>query len=173
MGAPASPTDQSGVKPNLAPPTFGASTHPSISTFEGALYESAVFHGRSTDSDDDDSVDVAEQQQQQQPPPENNVTSGEESEEEDAPSTSSEPLNFGEVPEQQERPLYTGAPISIEDSVLSIFSFVQSENLSAAGVAKLLKLIEIHCPKPNKCVPTVYKLFKQFEHVKTQLQSYF
>ena len=69
--------------------------------------------------------------------------------------------------------LYPGAPLTVHESLVSIFALAQSEKLSGSCLVRVMKLIELHCPKPNNCTFSLFKLFHQFEHVNTPLESYF
>lgn len=60
-------------------------------------------------------------------------------------------------------PLYNGAPIDQWESLASILTFVQSEHISGAGLGRLLSLIDLHLPKPNKFLKTSTRLFKVLE----------
>ncbi|KAE8738853.1 hypothetical protein FOCC_FOCC015657 [Frankliniella occidentalis] len=130
-----------------------------VRTFDDALFVTSQFPVVDDSDDQEDFLST--------------VSSVEDLEADSDTETTGHDVDGGIIPPQQEDPLYLGAPITVEESVLSIFSFIQSENLSGAGAAKLLKLVELHCPKPNHCVSSLYNLFHQFEHVKTPLQSYF
>lgn len=88
-------------------------------------------------------------------------------------SDSSELLDCGIQPEPYDQKLYKDAPITVEESMISILTFLQSEGLTGAGLSKLVSLIELHCLKPNKCFSSTYTLFKQFESVKSPLMSHF
>ena len=59
-------------------------------------------------------------------------------------------------------PLYPGAPISCKESWISIYEFAVSHRLPDSATQDLLKLISDHCPLPNHCPQTVYKLKKTF-----------
>ncbi len=60
-----------------------------------------------------------------------------------------------------EIPLYPGATISCRESWSSIYKFSVTNRLSDSATQNLLKLISSHCPTPNLCPQTVYKLKKQ------------
>ena len=59
-------------------------------------------------------------------------------------------------------PLYPGAPISCKESWTSIHEFQVANRLTDSAIQQLLKLINNHCPSPNSCPQTVYKLKKLF-----------
>lgn len=59
-------------------------------------------------------------------------------------------------------PLYTGAPLSNEASWLSIYHYAVSNQLTDRATRQLLDLVRIHCPSPNSCPPSLYKLKKQY-----------
>ena len=58
-------------------------------------------------------------------------------------------------------PLYPGASISFRESVSSIYDFSVSNKLTESATQQLLNLISNHCPSPNLCPQTVYKLKKE------------
>ncbi|XP_034255450.1 uncharacterized protein LOC117653711 isoform X2 [Thrips palmi] len=62
-------------------------------------------------------------------------------------------------------PLYKGAPITQWESLTSILAFVSSEHLSGAGLERLLSLIDLHLPQPNKFCKTKAQLFKVLQGV--------
>ncbi|KAE8742233.1 hypothetical protein FOCC_FOCC012248 [Frankliniella occidentalis] len=63
-----------------------------------------------------------------------------------------------------EEALYQGAPITVTESLYSILSYAQSENLSGAGLDRLLKLINLHLPQPNKAVSTTHMFYNNLEN---------
>ena len=71
-------------------------------------------------------------------------------------------------------PLYPGASISCKESWTSIYKFSVSNKLTDSATQQLLNLIRSHCPEPNSCPQTVYKLKKQVgptEGINTQYCS--
>ena len=64
-----------------------------------------------------------------------------------------------------EMPLYAGAPISCKESCAAINKFAVTNQLTESATQQLLHLISSHCPTPNSCPPTVYKLKKQIEQI--------
>ena len=54
--------------------------------------------------------------------------------------------------------MFPGAPISAKESWRSIYEFLISNHLTDVATQQLLDLIRSHCPIPNACLPTVYKL---------------
>lgn len=60
---------------------------------------------------------------------------------------------------------YEGARITIRDSMLSILTFVQTEHLGVTALGRLLSLIELHCPKVNRCT---YNLFEHLENMDSE-----
>lgn len=69
----------------------------------------------------------------------------------------------GSIPRDTSAPLYSGSSITIMESLASILSFVQCEHLSGAGLGRLLSLISLHLPKPNKFFETNHNLLKLLE----------
>lgn len=69
----------------------------------------------------------------------------------------------GSIPRDTSAPLYSGSSITIMESLASILSFVQCEHLSGAGLGRLLSLISLHLPKPNKFFESKYNLLKLLE----------
>lgn len=59
-----------------------------------------------------------------------------------------------------DEPLYSGASISTRESWASIYQFSLSNHLTDSATQELLSLIASHCPTPNLCPQTVYKLKK-------------
>ena len=59
-------------------------------------------------------------------------------------------------------PLYNGASLSAETSSWAIMQFAISNKLTYSAISELLELIKLHCPAPNSCVRSLYKLKKQF-----------
>jgi hypothetical protein len=62
--------------------------------------------------------------------------------------------------EDRHTPLYPGAPIDLQESLTAILSFVQSEHITGSGLARLLTLIDLHLPKPNKLLKSNHAIFK-------------
>ena len=58
--------------------------------------------------------------------------------------------------------IYPGAPISCNESWTSIYEFSVSNRLPDCATQDLLKLISNHCPSPNLCAQTIYKLKRMF-----------
>jgi len=89
----------------------------------------------------------------------------EESEEEAA--TSSDEGEVGE--EEGNQPMYDGAPITLHESLLAIFSFAIGENVSGVLLSKILELIALHCPANSLCKRTLYSLKKYFAKLGTSM----
>ncbi|KAE8742598.1 hypothetical protein FOCC_FOCC011892 [Frankliniella occidentalis] len=66
--------------------------------------------------------------------------------------------------------LYAGSSITVTESVTSILAFAQSEDISGAGLGKLLNLINIHLPQPNKCLKTTHSFYKRLESADTKFK---
>lgn len=67
--------------------------------------------------------------------------------------------------EHQQPPLYPGAPLSLNESLISILTFSMRHQLSGACVADLLQLIALHCPPGNSCVRTLHNYKKYFSNM--------
>lgn len=61
---------------------------------------------------------------------------------------------------------YEGAPINLWESLTAILTFAQSEKISGASLARLISLISIHLPQPNKFFQSNHTLFKLLEKQK-------
>ena len=60
--------------------------------------------------------------------------------------------------EHEEEALYNGAPITVSASYLMLFFYAKKFGLTLEGFQGLLEVVRNHCPKPNKCASSVYKL---------------
>ena len=58
-------------------------------------------------------------------------------------------------------PLYPGATITVKVALLLLLAFVVRHNLTKEAINNLLYLIDLLCPKPNKCCKSAYR-FKKF-----------
>ena len=58
-------------------------------------------------------------------------------------------------------PLYPGAAITVKVALLLLLAFVVRHNLTKEAINDLLYLIDLLCPKPNKCCKSAYR-FKKF-----------
>ena len=57
-------------------------------------------------------------------------------------------------------PLYDGAPVTTEESMLATYMFAIRNKLSYQATSQLLELIKIHLPSPNSFPKSFYKLKK-------------
>lgn len=71
-----------------------------------------------------------------------------------APSEDQEPL-------RDEQALYQDSPLTVAESSLLLMAFSVRHKLSGVALEDLLELIQLHCPKPNKCI-TELKEFQLF-----------
>lgn len=71
-----------------------------------------------------------------------------------------------------EKPLYEGASLSARASSVLIMEFKIRHNLSNECLKDLLKLIKLHCPKPNECISSPY-IFKKMFHTKLSIYHYY
>ena len=58
--------------------------------------------------------------------------------------------------------LHKDSQISADASWCFIMEFALSNHLTYKSISSLIDLIEIHCPKPNKCPSSLYKLKSYF-----------
>lgn len=66
-------------------------------------------------------------------------------------------------------PLYDGCPLTLEASLILQRTFALSHNLTEQAQEQLLKLVELHCQRPNSCVTSLYEMNKHFSHLNTPL----
>ncbi len=62
-------------------------------------------------------------------------------------------------------PLFPGAPLTTEASWCAIMQFAISHKLTYTALSELADLIKAHCPSPNNCPSSVYKLKKHFSYL--------
>lgn len=60
------------------------------------------------------------------------------------------------------QPVYDGSTLTSKSSNLLIKQYSMKHKLSKEALSDLLKLIQLHCPKPNTVPCTVYQFEKQF-----------
>lgn len=60
------------------------------------------------------------------------------------------------------RPLYSGAPITVAQSMLLILSLVLKHNLTGTSIADIITVINLHCPNEAFQKNSLYKLRKYF-----------
>ena len=59
--------------------------------------------------------------------------------------------------------LYDGAAINAKSSWLAILNYAVSNKLTYRAIEELISLVSVHCPDPNLCPPSLYKLKKYFQ----------
>lgn len=64
-----------------------------------------------------------------------------------------------------DRPLYAGATLTLQDSLIAIMTFVLTHSLTGACLLDLLSLIALHCPLGSLCVKSLYMFKKYFKNV--------
>lgn len=69
--------------------------------------------------------------------------------------------------------LYDGAPLTVKESLLSVFTFSLRHSITGTCLADLLQLVSLHIPRNNKFTKTVYKFMKYFEYLKTPLVKHY
>ncbi|KAK3919956.1 Recombination protein RecR, partial [Frankliniella fusca] len=69
-----------------------------------------------------------------------------------------------QIPEERRgEPVYPGAPISINEAMVAVLSFMQSEHLSGKGLDRLLSLISLFLIKPNNFVKSAQAMFRSLK----------
>lgn len=61
-----------------------------------------------------------------------------------------------------DQPIYEGAPITLHESLLSIFCLASSEHVSGKMLGRILELVALHCPQNSLCKRTLHLLKKYF-----------
>ena len=72
-----------------------------------------------------------------------------------------QPIPESSESDQGSQPLYSGATITLMESMLLILAYSMKHNLTGVALADLLMLISLHCLAPNLCRTTLY-LFNKF-----------
>ena len=66
-------------------------------------------------------------------------------------------------------PLYAGAPVTIKITMILILAFVTRHKLTNEAISDLLYLLNIICPGTSKCLHSVYKFKKYFSNLVTPI----
>ena len=83
----------------------------------------------------------------------------------EAPANESEQTALIQVTSDLEQQLYEGSELTVSSSCLLLKKFRMQHRLTETAFADLLRLISLHCPRPNKCLTSPYLFNKQFgEH---------
>ena len=72
-----------------------------------------------------------------------------------------------------EKPLYSGARLTLGISMLLIVTFAVRHGLSGVALSDLLTLIELHCLLPNCCASTTKLLRDFFNQLKSPIQLHY
>ena len=80
-------------------------------------------------------------------------------------------LNLDE--NNNDKPLYPGAPITVMESLLAILAVYLKNNLTKVALSQILELISLHCIKPNNCISSWYKLEKFLSKLKNPFKRNF
>lgn len=72
-----------------------------------------------------------------------------------------------------EKPLYSGARLTLGISMLLIVTFAVRHGLSGVALSDLLTLIELHCLLPNCCANTTKLLRDFFNQLKSPIQLHY
>ncbi|KAJ8672161.1 hypothetical protein QAD02_003420 [Eretmocerus hayati] len=100
-------------------------------------------------------------------------SSGDESGESSASDHESARSFLEELLNEDDVPLYDGADITVRESVTAIFLHSNRHILSGEATDSTLKLIELHCPQPNRFITTLYKYRKFFDSQRTPIKRQF
>ncbi|KAK3746003.1 hypothetical protein QZH41_017316, partial [Actinostola sp. cb2023] len=84
-----------------------------------------------------------------------------------------EPLEDGEIPNIENRPLYEGAPISLAVSMLLVITFAVRHSLTGVALADLLLLMQTHFISPNFFRHSTNTLRQFFTLLKNPLQFHY
>lgn len=84
----------------------------------------------------------------------------------------SEPTSF-ETKISSRDLLYEGAPLTVNESLTSVLAFAQAEHLSGNSLGRLLELIKLHLPKPNKFSGNSHQFFTNLESESDPLHLYY
>ena len=71
------------------------------------------------------------------------------------------------------RPIYEGAPLTIRESNTIIFTLIANHCIAGSLLSDILKILEMHCPKPNYCPKSLYLFRKYFSNHKTVIEKKF
>ncbi|CAH1242572.1 Hypp6846 [Branchiostoma lanceolatum] len=125
--------------------------------YESRLYLESNSESDELDSDewDNGGLDIEQEHTEQEHTEQENTRENTEQDNEGQDlSSETELLTSGEE-------LYPGAPITTSVSNSLIMMFGIKHKLTYVAFQDLIKLIQAHCPKPNKCTKSLYKT-KQF-----------
>lgn len=75
--------------------------------------------------------------------------------------------------DEEDPPLYEGAPITKWESLLSVLNFQYRHKSEGTLLSNLLKLIDLHIPDPNVFSKTNYKFYKNFEDLNISLKRHY
>ena len=80
----------------------------------------------------------------------------------EAPANEPEQAALIQVTSDLEQRLYEGSELTVSSSCLLLKKFRMQHRLTETAFADLLRLISLHCPRPNKCLTSPYLFDKQF-----------
>ena len=73
----------------------------------------------------------------------------------------------------EDNPLFQGCPLTVTSSSVLIMQYKMRHNLTNVAIVDLLKLLKLHCPNPNQCVPSLYMLNKRFIELKYKIKLHY
>ena len=77
------------------------------------------------------------------------------------------------IAEEEQQPVYQGAPITLGASLLLIMAYAVRHALSGVALADLLILIELHCVAPNLCRTSMKLLRAFFKKVRCPIELHY
>lgn len=72
-----------------------------------------------------------------------------------------------------EEPLFLGCPLTAMSSSVLVMQFKMRHDLTQEALSDLLKLLSLHCPTPNHCLPSVYLFNKQFTTLESPVNHHY
>jgi hypothetical protein len=69
--------------------------------------------------------------------------------------------------------LYDGAPLTMTASNIMIMHYKMRHKLTDQALADLLRLLQLHCPTPNQCVPSIYHFKKKFREANFTIRFHY
>jgi hypothetical protein len=70
---------------------------------------------------------------------------------------------------EDDQPLYPGSPITVAESVVMNISCALRHNMTGQCLADMLMICEMHCPRPNNCKTSLYKVKQQFSTMTNEI----
>lgn len=74
---------------------------------------------------------------------------------------------------RDEQTLYQDSPLTVGESSLLLMAFSIRHKLSGIALEDLLELIQLHCPKPNKCITELKEFHMFFQALKHPILKHY